>query len=58
VDESGNPVTALIGNGSRAIATVGSYEWTFKNKTGVSPALRKIVITELVEVARKEQAPV
>ena len=33
-------------------------QWTFKNKTGVSPALHKIVITELVEVARKEQAPV
>lgn len=58
LDEHGNAIEAMIGNGSRAIATIGSYEWTFKNKTGVSPSIYKLVITDLVEVARREQAPV
>jgi hypothetical protein len=57
-DQGGNPVTVLVGNGSRAIATVGSYEWTFKNKTGTSPSIYKLVITDLVEVTRREQEPV
>ena len=38
-----------IGNGSEVVAVVGSYEWTFKNKEGVSPALKKLVVTNLVE---------
>lgn len=40
-----------IGNGSKAKALVGSYDWTYKNKKGVSPALRKLIITDLVEYA-------
>jgi hypothetical protein len=27
---------------------MGSYSWTFKNKKGVSPSLKKLVITDLV----------
>lgn len=57
VDQNDEPLTALIGNGSRAIATVGSYEWTFQGRTGTSPALYKLTITELVEVQRREQEP-
>lgn len=52
--ESGEAVTELVGNGSRAIATVGAYEWTFKGKSGMSPSCKKLVITELVPVARRE----
>jgi hypothetical protein len=39
----------VIGNGSKAVAAVSFYEWSFKGKKGVSPALRKLVITDLVE---------
>jgi len=30
---------------------VSSYSWTYKNKKGVSPSLKKLVITDLVEYA-------
>lgn len=36
-----------IGNGSECVAAVGSYEWTFKNRSGVSPSLNGLVITAL-----------
>ena len=40
-----------IGNGSKAVVALTTYEWKFKNKTGVSPNIVKngLVITELVE---------
>ena len=38
-----------VGNGTEAIAIVGAYDWTFKNKSGRSPAIKKLVITNLVE---------
>jgi hypothetical protein len=38
-----------IGNGSKAIAVVGYYEWTFKNKKGRSANLKRLKVTELVE---------
>lgn len=38
-----------IGNDSECIATVGSYAWKFKQRSGVSPSLNKFVITDLVE---------
>ena len=58
--KSSNPIRAynkdgheidgtVVGNGSEVIAVVGSYSWTFKNKEGISPALKKLVITKLVE---------
>ena len=52
-DTDGDELAAgvQIGNGSKAKALVGSYDWTYKNKKGVSPALRKLVITDLVEYA-------
>ena len=49
VDEKGNPVTAIVANGSKATALVSAYEWTWKNKKGISPSLMKIVITDLKE---------
>ena len=50
-DVDGDEVTEDIGNGSKAQALVGSYDWTYKNKKGVSPSLIKLVITDLVEYA-------
>ncbi len=51
------PITARIGNGSRAIATVGAYEWKYKNKSGVSPSVKKLVITDLVSVGDRDDSP-
>jgi hypothetical protein len=39
----------LIGNGSRVVASVGSYDWEFKGKKGTSPSLKRLVVTDLVE---------
>jgi hypothetical protein len=58
--KSANPIKAFdndgvelagvkIGNGSKAKAIITSYEWKYKNKKGVSPSLKKLVITDLVE---------
>lgn len=48
-DTDGDEITEAIGNGSKGKAMVGSYSWTYKNKKGISPSLKKLVITELVE---------
>jgi hypothetical protein len=45
----GSTVDVPVGNGSEVKATIGTYEWTFKNKKGISPSLKKLVVTELVE---------
>jgi hypothetical protein len=48
-DNNGNPMEGIsVGNGSKAIAVISPYTWTFKNKEGVSPSLKKMVITDLV----------
>ena len=49
VDEKGNTISAIVANGSKATALVSAYNWTWKNKSGVSPSLMKIVITDLKE---------
>lgn len=48
-DAEGDEITEQIGNGSKAKAVVNSYEWKYKNKAGISPSLKKIVVTDLVE---------
>lgn len=45
-----------VGNGSKAKAMVTGYEWTYKNRKGVSPSLSKLVITDLVEYATENLA--
>lgn len=50
-DVDGDEITENIGNGSKAKALVGPYEWTYKNKKGISPTLSKLVVTDLVEYA-------
>lgn len=47
-DTDGDELDDIIGNGSEVIAVLGSYEWTFKKKTGVSPSLKKLTVTNLV----------
>jgi len=47
IDNSGAEITDPVGNGSRAIALIKPYEWSWKNKKGVSPSLVKIIITDL-----------
>lgn len=48
-DGGASPHSVQIGNGSQAIALVGFYEWSYKNKAGVSPSLRKLVVTDLIK---------
>ena len=48
-DTHGNPIKEEVGNGSKARALIGVYEWKFKGKKGVSPSLKKLVITDLNE---------
>ena len=50
-DTENDEITEAIGNGSKAKALVSSYSWTYKNKKGVSPSLKKLVVTDLVEYA-------
>lgn len=52
LDSKGDPITGVyIGNGTRANALIGSYEWEAPvgGRKGVSPSLAKLVITNLVE---------
>ncbi len=37
----------IVGNGSKARAVVGFYDWTFSGKKGRSPSLMKLVVDEL-----------
>jgi hypothetical protein len=49
-DADGDEIVGVkVGNGSKAKAVINPYEWKHKNKKGVSPSLRKLVITELIE---------
>lgn len=48
VMQDGYDVETMVGNGSKAVATVGFYDWTFKGKKGRSPSLKRLTITELV----------
>lgn len=46
-DDGGTAIDgSTLGNGSKAVALVGAYEWAYQKKKGVSPALKKLVITE------------
>jgi len=39
----------LVGKGSEGIAVIGAYAWSFKNKKGISPSIKKLTVTTLVE---------
>ena len=38
-----------LGNGSKAVALVSTYSCCYQKKKGTSPALKRLVITELME---------
>ncbi len=59
-DANGNKLEALIGNGSKGIATLSPYEWANKFGKGISPSLKKLVVTDLVHMTGTEEddAPV
>ena len=37
---------SLLGNGSQAVALVDAWEWQYQKKKGISPGLKKLVITD------------
>lgn len=47
------PEGVKVGNGSKATAVIGRYPWTFKNKKGFSPSVKKLVITDLIKYSGK-----
>lgn len=46
-DADGKPITGKVGNGSKGIALLKPYEYTFKGKKGVGIGINKLVITDL-----------
>jgi hypothetical protein len=58
-DAGGNDLNNVaIGNGSTATAVVGAYAWSWKNKSGTSATLTKLVVDNLVayDAAEAEEA--
>lgn len=55
-DEDGQEIDSdvAIGNGSKAKAMITGYEWSYKNKKGVSPSLSKLVVTDLIEYVNND----
>ena len=47
LDLDGHPITAKVGNGSKAVALLAPYEYTFKGKKGVGVGINKLVVTDL-----------
>lgn len=48
-DGNGEVIDGIgIGNGSQAVALVSFYDWSWKNKQGRSPSLKKLVVTDIV----------
>ena len=50
-DIDGDEITEKIGNGSKAKAVLSTYEWEWKNKSGISPSVVKLVVTDLIAYA-------
>lgn len=49
LDEDGDKLDVLIANGSKGVAVISAYDWTFKNRKGRSPSVGKLVVTDLKE---------
>jgi len=45
---SGDEIHDKVANGSKASVLFDTYEWNFKNKTGVSMAVKKLIVTDLI----------
>jgi hypothetical protein len=48
-DEAGESMEGtIVGNGSKGVAIVTPYEWEYKNRSGISPNLARLIVTDLV----------
>jgi hypothetical protein len=47
VDADGNPITGKVGNGSKGIALLKPYEYSYKGKKGVGIGINKLIVTDL-----------
>jgi len=50
-DDGGSQIDTQVGNGSKGVALVGTFSWAYQKKKGISPALKRLVITDMVEYA-------
>lgn len=58
-DEEGNEIDPLtIGNGTKCVALVGTYDWKYAKKSGKAASLKKLIVTELVKYEPKEAVAV
>lgn len=49
VDENGNLLNVKIANGSKAVALIKPYPYTFQGKKGVGVGVSKLIVKELIE---------
>jgi hypothetical protein len=49
VDEKGNILNVKVANGSKAVALIKPYAYTFQGKKGVGVGVSKLIIKELIE---------
>lgn len=55
VDENGNEIDPkTIGNGSKCVALVGTYQWKFGKKSGLAASLKKLIVTDLIKYTPAE----
>lgn len=50
----GSPVTCKVANGSKGVAIINPYKYTFRGKDGVSPGIKKLIVTDLIEYTGSE----
>lgn len=56
VDEDGNEIDPkIIGNGSKCVAVVGTYDWKFGKKSGKAASLKKLIVTDLIKYEPTEK---
>jgi hypothetical protein len=48
-DDGGSQIDSQVGNGSKGVALIGTYSWSYQKKQGTSPALKRLVITDMLE---------
>jgi hypothetical protein len=51
----GGVINAKVGNGSKGIALLKPYEYTFKGKKGVGVGINKLIVTDLKVYEGAEQ---
>jgi hypothetical protein len=49
IDSDGGAITCKVGNGSKGVAIVNPYKYTFRGKDGVSAGIKKLIVTDLIE---------